>query len=127
MFVLVVFQAGVLMAQPGGQEGPGGQHHQMMKPEERARKSADRITTELNLNKTESDKVYQIELERFTAFDQERQAQMKSGNNQPDFSAMKKLDEARDKKMKELLGEERFKKLKDAEKDMRPPAPPKQQ
>jgi hypothetical protein len=123
LFVLVLMQAGALMAQPGGQGGPGGQP---VKPEEMAKKSADRITKELNLNKTESEKIYQIELERFTAFNKQMQSQPKGGNERPDFSAMKKIDEARDKKMSDLLGEERFKKLKDAEKEMRPPEPPKQ-
>jgi hypothetical protein len=120
--ILAMMQSAVLVAQPGGQ---GGKPHQHMKPEDRAAKSAEKISKDLDLSKTDYDKVYQIELERFNAMDKLMQASKDSGNP-PDFDSMKKINEARYKKLKDLLGEERFKKIKDAEKDMHPMEPPEQ-
>jgi len=124
LLIIAVMQAGAVMAQPGGHGGPGSHK---MNPEEMARKRTDRITQELNLNKTESDKVYQIELDRAKAVEQQMQAQKQEGNGKPDFSAIKKLNEERDTKLKALLGEERFNKIKAKEQEMRQNEPPKQQ
>ena len=120
--VLAMIHSAVLMAQPGAH---GGKHPQPGKPEDKAARSAGKISNELDLSKSEYEKVYQIELERFKALDTQMQESMKNGNP-PDFDSMKKIDEARDKKLRDLLGEERFKKIKDSEKSMHMMEPPKQ-
>ncbi|HNX65717.1 MAG TPA: hypothetical protein PKH02_02485 [Bacteroidales bacterium] len=115
LVVLAMMHSAVLMAQQGR---PGGKHPQLAKPEEMATRSSEKIAKDLDLNKSDYEKVYQIELERFKAQDARMQESMKNGDRL-DFNSLKKIDEDRNKKLKDLLGEERFKKIKDSEKGMR--------
>jgi len=122
LVVLAMIQSAVIMAQPGG---PGNKHVKPAKAEDRAARSAEKIAKDLDLSKGDYEKVYQIELERFSAMDKQMQATKKKRTS-PAFDSMKKIDDARDKKLKDLLGEERFKKIKDSEKTMRLMEAPKQ-
>jgi len=95
-----------------------------MDPEEMARKQTEWITKELALDKTTSDKVYQIELKMFNAM-KDQVEKNRGGDRETMRAGMDKIRETRNTELKALLGAENFAKIEKKEAEMRPQGPPR--
>ena len=109
---------------PGGQGGFGGQMN--MNPEERAKRQADRLQEQLELNKAQYDSLYVYFLAQGKEQQKQREQMMNQGGGQPqqmDMEAMmerfQKQREAQEAKMKSVLTEAQFKKYQEQQAEQR--------
>jgi hypothetical protein len=103
LFAMLMF-AGILSSQAQGQGG------QRRTPEERAKMSVDRAADSITLSATQKTDLEPIYLEYYKAQDKLREGL--APGTRPERADMDKLTEARDAKLKVLLKEEQFTRLK---------------
>jgi hypothetical protein len=111
LFVVLMF-AGILTTQ--AQQGQGGQRRTA---EERTKMTVDRLNDSLKLNAAQKSDVDIVYLQFYKAQDKLRES-LQPGQR-PERADMDKLTEARDLKLKVLLKEEQYNKLKELEAAMR--------
>lgn len=109
---------------PGGQGGFGGQMN--MNPEDMAKRQAERLQQQLELNKTQYDSLYVFFLAQSKEQQKQREQMMNQGGGQPqqmDMEAMmerfQKQREVQEAKLKTILTEAQFKKYQDQQAEMR--------
>ncbi len=88
---------------------------QMPSPEEMAKMQADQMKQTVSL----SDEQYEKVLVIFKVQGEEMQKVFQQSEGQPDFSVFRKLHEEQNKKLKEVLTEEQFKKWDEHMQEMR--------
>ena len=103
---------GVLSTQAQG--GGGGQRRT---PEERTKMAVDRLTDSAKISAAQATDINAVYLDYYKAQDKLREAL--APGTRPDQAEMTKLTEARDAKLKVILKEEQFAKLKAMEAAMR--------
>ena len=111
LFVMLMF-AGILSTQ--AQQGQGGQRRT---PEERTEMLVNRLTDSLKLSAAQKGDVNTVYLDFYKAQDKLREG-LQPGQR-PERADQDKLSEARDAKLKVILKEEQFTKLKEMEAAMR--------
>lgn len=104
LFAMLMF-AGVLSTQ--AQQGQGGQRRT---PEERAKMSLDRYADSLNLSAAQKTDLEPVYLEYYKSQDKLREGL--APGTRPERADMDKLTDARDAKLKVILKEDQFAKLK---------------
>jgi hypothetical protein len=111
LLLLTILFAGTMIAVAQG--GPGG--FQQRTVEERVKSIHDRFQTDLKLDAAKQTQVDSVFAEYYRAQDKLRQEMSNGG--QPDFQAMREkmqpLTDARDEKLKKILGDASYKKWKD--------------
>ena len=112
LFAMLMF-AGVFSSQ--AQQGQGGQPRRTA--EERAKLNVERISDSLKLSAAQKTDLEPVYLEYFKAQDKLREGL--APGTRPERTDMEKLAEARDAKLKIILKEEQFTKLKELEAAMR--------
>lgn len=116
--LMLIFGSNISAQGQGRPQGPP-----QMNPEEAAKKRTDWITKELALDKTTSDKVYQIELKALKAMKE----QMDNGQGKG-MDAMRtemdKIRATRRSELKALLGDEKYAIIEQKEAEMRQQGPP---
>jgi protein CpxP len=110
LFAMLMF-AGVLSSQAQGQGG------QRRTAEERAKMNVDRISDSLKLSATQKTDLEPVYLDYFKSQDKLREGL--APGTRPERADMDKLTEARDAKLKVILKEDQFTKLKELEAAMR--------
>ncbi|HEY8388368.1 MAG TPA: hypothetical protein VIK74_07175 [Parasegetibacter sp.] len=107
LFFLAAFSVN---AQPPG----GGQNRT---PEERAKMTIERMTPELKLNKEQQEKMTAIYADYYKEMSKMREGLPQGERPSPE--KMEKITAGRDEKVKTVLSEDQFKKLKEMEAAMR--------
>ena len=110
LFAILMF-AGVVSSQAQGQGG------QRRTPEERAKMSVDRYSDSLKLSDAQKTDIQPVYLEYYKGQDKLREGL--APGTRPERADMDKLTEARDAKLKVILKEDQFAKLKQLEAAMR--------
>ena len=104
MSLMLVFGASAANAQMG----------QMPSPEEMAKFQADQMKQTVNLNDDQYNKVLAVYKESG-----EKMSKMFEGGGQPDFSKFGEIQEEQNKKFKEILTPEQYKKWDEYQQEMR--------
>jgi hypothetical protein len=98
------------------QDGP----RQPMPVPDRVARTIERLKPELNLTEPQVKELDPVYTEFYTEMDK-----LRAGGQQPTPEARQKLTDSRDVKLKKILSEEQFKKLKELEEQMRQQRQPK--
>jgi periplasmic protein CpxP/Spy len=106
LLVLCVWTAVASMAQNGPR--------QPMPVPDRVARTIERLKPELLLTEKQIKEIEPVYTEFFTESDK-----LRAGGERPSPEARQKLTDARDEKLKKILSEEQFKKLKELEEQMR--------
>jgi hypothetical protein len=105
MFCGIVFSMSAI-----SQDAP----RQPMPVPDRVARTIERLKPELNLTEPQAKELDPVYTEYYTEMDK-----LRAGGQQPTPEARQKLTDARDVKLKKILNEEQFKKLKELEEQMR--------
>lgn len=87
---------------------------QQMPPEDRAKKTVERLKPELNLTDQQQKDILPVYTDFYTAF-----SKLFEGGNRPTPEDRQKLTGERDDKLKKILNEDQMKKLAEVEEKMR--------
>jgi len=100
------------------QQGRGGQQPMSRTPEDRVKAFSERVIPELKVNDDQKKQLETIYLD-FYKTQEKMFAEMRNGGERPDRTVMEKMNNERDEKVKKVLSEEQFKKLKEIEASQR--------